>query len=241
MAEDKNRSIIQLKRGTAAELAADGVLALGEPAYATDLKLFKIGDGEQSFEDISSPPSEASVYYVHNNTGSIIYKGQATYANGVTAGGKIITIDKYIADGTIESIRFLGLAKEDIAHGSDGEIVHFGHVTHVNTTNGASINATGSDFQQGDILYASPTVAGTLTTTKPTQGAISVAFVLDAGTKGELFVRPTIEDGIISDTSAIEAQYGSAVASGVYNIVIVNQDTYDTITKDPNTIYFVPS
>jgi hypothetical protein len=233
---------IQFKRGTASELASY-IPSSGEPVFATDLKLLKVGDGEQSFEDISSPPSEASVYYVHNNTGNTIYKGQATYANGVTAGGKIITIDRYIADGTIGSIRFLGLAKENIAHGSDGEIVHFGHVTHVNTTsnsNGVYINATGSDFQQGDILYASPTVAGTLTTTKPTQGAISIAFVLDAGNNGELFVRPTVEDGIISDTSAIETQYGSAVASGVYNIVVVNQDTYDNITKDPNTIYFVP-
>jgi len=194
MAENKNTTTIQFKRGTAAELASY-VPSSGEPVFATDLKLLKVGDGQQSFEDISSPPSEASVYYVHNNTGNTIYKGQATYTNGVTAGGKIITIDRYIADGTIESIRFLGLAKEDIAHGSDGEIVHFGHVTHVNTTsNGVNINATGSDFQQGDILYASPTVAGTLTTTKPTQGAISVAFVLDAGTNGELFVRPSIEE-----------------------------------------------
>lgn len=243
MAEDKNRSIIQLKRGTAAELASY-IPSSGEPVFATDLKLLKVGDGQQSFEDISSPPSEASVYYVHNNTGNTIYKGQATYANGVTSGGKIITIDKYIADGTIGSIRFLGLAKENIAHGSDGEIVHFGHVSHLDTRNGSRINNTGAGFNQGDILYASDSTAGELTTTKPSGiDPISVAFVLDAGNQGEVFVRPTVEHGVRSDTAQAESSYSggsSVVASGVYNIVIVNQDTYDNITKDPNTIYFVP-
>lgn len=238
MAENKNEPIIQFKRGTAAELASY-VPSSGEPVFATDLKLLKVGDGQNFFEDIVSPPSEASIYYVRNDTGSTIYKGQAVYASGAQASGKIITIDKYIADGTIDSRRFLGLVKEDIAHGEEGEVVHFGHVTHVNTTNTLSnINSTGAPFSEGDILYASPTTSGTLTTTRPGK-AISVAFVLDAGTNGELFVRPT-DEGIQSDISEIQAEYGSAVASGVYNLVIVNQDTYNNITKDPNTIYFVP-
>lgn len=228
---------IKFKRGTAEELASY-VPSSGEPVFATDLKLLKVGDGQNFFEDIVSPPSEASIYYVRNNTGSTIYKGQAVYASGAQGGGKIITIDKYIADGTIDSRRFLGLAKDDLAHGADGEVVHFGHVTHVDTANGSNINSTGSPFQVGDILYASPTTSGTLTTTRPVS-AISVAFVLDAGSNGELFVRPQVE-GVESNIGAIEAEYGNSVASGVYNIVVVNQDTYNNITKDPNTIYFVP-
>lgn len=234
---------IRIKNDTFSNLAS-GVLALGEPAYATDLKLLKFGDGVQAFEDIASPPSEQSVYYVHNDTGSTIYKGQATYASGVQAHGKIIKINKYISDGSIQAIRFLGLAKEDIAHGADGEIVHFGHVSHVDTTDGSHINNTGADFSEGDILYVSDLTAGELTTTKPSGiDPISVAFVLAAGNQGEVFVRPNVEHGVRSDTAQAVSSYSggsSAVASGVYNIVIVNQDTYDNITKDPNTIYFVP-
>lgn len=236
-------TVIRIKSDTFSNLAS-GVLASGEPAYATDLKLLKFGDGVQAFEDIASPPSETSIYYVHNQTGNTIYKGQTTYANGVKAGGKIITIDKYISDGSIEVIRFLGLAKEDIQHGEDGEVLHFGHVSHVDTRNGSNINNTGADFNQGDILYASDSNAGELTTTKPSGiDPISVAFVLDAGNQGEVFVRPNVEHGIRSDTAQVESSYSggaSAVASGVYNIVVVNQDTYDNITKDPNTIYFIP-
>lgn len=234
---------IQFKRGTSSELASYVPMS-GEPVFATDLKLLKVGNGTESFEDIFTPPSETSIYYVKNETGSTIYKGQATYANGVTAGGKIITIDKYISDGSIQAIRFLGLCKEDIAHGEQGEVVHFGHVRHVNTGSGSNINNTGSDFGQGAILYASPVTSGTLTTTKPSGlDPISVAFVLEAGNNGEIFVRPTVEHGVRSDTQPAEDSYSggsTAVVSGVYNIVIVNQDTYDNITKDPNTIYFVP-
>jgi hypothetical protein len=46
-----------------------------------------------------------------------------------------------------------------------------------------------------------------------------------------------------SDTAPVMNKYdGSnlAVVSGVFNIVILNQDTYDNQTsKDPNTIYFI--
>lgn len=234
---------IRIKNDTFSNLSSV-VLALGEPAYATDLKLLKFGDGVNTFEDIASPPSEASIYYVHNDTGSTIYKGQATYASGVKAHGKIIKINKYISDGSIQAIRFLGLAKEDIAHGADGEIVHFGHVSHVDTSNLSRINNTGADFSEGDILYVSDLTAGELTTTKPSGiDPISVAFVLSSGNQGEVFVRPNVEHGVRSDTASAVSSYSggsSAVASGVYNIVIVNQDTYDNITKDPNTIYFVP-
>jgi hypothetical protein len=46
-----------------------------------------------------------------------------------------------------------------------------------------------------------------------------------------------------SDTAPIVANYSgsnTAVVSGVFNIVILNQDTFNSQTsKDPNTIYFV--
>ena len=53
-----------------------------------------------------------------------------------------------------------------------------------------------SAFSVGDILYASPTVAGGFTASKPTapDNVIPIAAVLvDSATAGEIFVRPTIE------------------------------------------------
>lgn len=53
----------------------------------------------------------------------------------------------------------------------------------------------------------------------------------------------SISNGVQSNTKPVENKYNgasSAVVSGVYNIVICNQDTYDNQSSyDPNTIYFV--
>lgn len=266
MAEDKNKSIIQFKRGLSSDEEFMAYApASGEPVFITDLNLLKVGDGTSAIEDISSPPSEQSVFFVDNHTNSTIYKGQAVYATGVIGGGKIISIDKYVADGSIDEIRFLGLSKTDINHGSQGEVLEFGHLSKLNTSN-SNVNPSGNTWLPGDILYADPNTAGGLVNFKP-QEAISVAMVLTTGNNGELFIRPTnfghlddkhdvqianvaSGDGLIYNSSSqlwenvtvpksdITGIVGNA--SGVYNIVIVDSDTYSSITKDPNTIYFVP-
>lgn len=257
---------IQIKRDTTENLL-NYVAKSGEPVFDTETGILKVGNGEDTFEDIPniSATSERSIYLVHNNTGSTVYKGQAVYSSGVKSGGKIILIDKFISDGSIDEIRFIGLARDNIIHGQDGQVVHFGHIAHVDTRNNSNINDTGTNFVEGDILYVSADSPGKLVTTKP-KDAISVALVLYAGNNGELLVRPTnfghledkhdvkIEnvasgDGLIynsttemwenvgvpkSDPSSVHPN-----ASGVYNIVVVDSDTYNSITKDPNTIYFV--
>jgi hypothetical protein len=70
--------------------------------------------------------------------------------------------------------------------GEVGYCTVWGHVRDIDT----------SAFSIGDILYASPTVAGAFTATKPTapDNVVPVAAVLKVGTTdGEIFVRPTIE------------------------------------------------
>jgi len=70
--------------------------------------------------------------------------------------------------------------------GQKGYCTVFGFVREVNT----------SAFTLGDILYASPTVAGAFTNVKPTapNNVVPVAAVLQVGTTdGIIFVRPTIQ------------------------------------------------
>lgn len=122
-------------------------------------------------------------------------------------------------------------------------------------------------WAKGDILYIHPTVAGKLTKIEP-KHSINVAIILNRHeNNGKIFVRPTSYghlddnhdvditnvasgDGLIyNSTTELWENVGvpksdpSSVhpnASGVYNIVIVDSATYSSITKDPNTIYFVP-
>ena len=52
---DYSKTRIQVRRGTAAELAAaNPVLAKGEPAFATDTNTLKIGDGTTAYSSLSA-------------------------------------------------------------------------------------------------------------------------------------------------------------------------------------------
>lgn len=263
MSENISKATIQVKRGTRETLSSI-IPSSGEPVFASDLGILKIGNGVDSFEDLVSPPSETVIYKVDNHTHQTIYKGQTVFASGITAGGKIITVDKYISDGSIEEIRFLGLARDNISHGEIGEVIHFGYVNSVNLSN-STINPSGTTWQKGDILYADPNTYGGLVNTKP-QHSIIAALVLDDGNSGDLFVRPTSfghlddnhdvnivsansGDGLVYNTNTSSWENKTVVqsdvsnitgnVSGVYNIVVVDSGTYSSITKDPNTIYFV--
>lgn len=125
-------------------------------------------------------------YRVRNNTGSTIANGTVVRFSGVLGASGIITVAPALADGTFPSNYIIGVATENIPNGEDGLVTHFGKVRGINT----------SAFAVGDILYASPTVAGGFTTTMPSppNNIVTVAAVLSSGNNGIIFVRPAVED-----------------------------------------------
>jgi hypothetical protein len=74
----------------------------------------------------------------------------------VGASGRI-TIDKFIADGSIDAKYLLGITAHDLSNGEDGYVISFGKIRKVNT----------DTFAAGAILYPSPTVAGVWTDVEP--------------------------------------------------------------------------
>lgn len=127
-------------------------------------------------------------YYarVENATGVTIPNGSVVGFAGVS-GNNVISVTPYLADGSQSSLYILGVLTHDLPNsGEVGYCTVWGHVRGVDT----------SAFSVGDILYASPTVAGGFTATKPTapDNVIPVAAVLAVdATDGEIFVRPTVE------------------------------------------------
>jgi hypothetical protein len=127
-------------------------------------------------------------YYarVENATGVTIPNGSVVGFAGVSA-NNVISVTPYLADGSTSSLYILGVLTHDLPNsGEVGYCTVWGHVRGMDT----------SAFSVGDILYASPTVAGGFTATKPTapDNVIPVAAVLAVdATDGEIFVRPTVE------------------------------------------------
>jgi hypothetical protein len=96
-------------------------------------------------------------WLVKNQTGSTITKGSIVYANGTVGASGRITIDKFIADGSIDAKYLLGITAHDLTNGTDGYVISFGKIRKVNT----------DTFAAGAILYPSPTVAGVWTDVEP--------------------------------------------------------------------------
>jgi hypothetical protein len=148
-----------------------------------------------------------------------ITNGDAVYATGAVGATGRITVAKFIANGTIDELYFIGVATEDITSNQEGFITTFGTVRGLNLTNGGNIYGE-TGYTDGIILYASPTTSGYLTKTKPEAPNLSipVAIVLHANANGQVQVRPTtgfhineLHDVLITDISDNELlQWNSA-------------------------------
>lgn len=125
--------------------------------------------------------------YVRNNTGSTIVNGTVVRFDGAEQNGEArLEVAPMLADGTFPSLYTLGVATQDIDDGEDGRVAVWGKVRELDM----------SDFNIGDILYASPDSAGKFTNVKPTapNNVIPVAAVVNnTSDAGEIFVRPTVE------------------------------------------------
>ncbi|MGA0925640.1 MAG: hypothetical protein ACO3RW_00375 [Burkholderiaceae bacterium] len=123
---------------------------------------------------------------VQNTTGVTIPKGTVVGFAGVGS-NNVLSVTPYLADGSSPSLYILGIMAENLPDsGATGLCCVWGNVSGIDT----------SAFSVGDVLYASPTVAGALTNVKPTapENVIPVAATLiSSAAAGDIFVRPTIE------------------------------------------------
>jgi hypothetical protein len=135
---------------------------------------------------------EDQFYPVKNQTGSSIAKGTSVrFAGTVGASGRLL-IAPFIADGSVSSSFFMGVTAEAIADGEDGKVLYFGRIRGINT------NA----FNEGDVLYASTTVAGGFQTAVPVapNNIVQVAAVINKSiNQGVIFIRPSFGSNINQD------------------------------------------
>lgn len=154
---------------------------------------------------------------VQNNTGILIPNGTVVGFTGAVP-DSALSVAPYLANGATNTLYIVGVMTHDLPDSGDkGYCTTWGFVRNVDT----------STFILGDILYASPTVAGAFTKVKPTapDNVVPIAAVLQVGTTdGIIFVRPTIEQqkyyGEFSKTNS----QSPAVINTAYPLTFTNTE-----------------
>lgn len=171
---------------------------------------------------------------VGNTTGVTIPNGSVVGFAGATTDALLVA--PYLANGASPSLYILGIMTHDLPDsGQKGYCTTWGFVRDLDT----------SAFTPGDILYASPSVAGALTNVKPTapNNVIPVAACITShATEGIVFVRPTIEQmkyyGVFSDTTT----HTPAVIYTPYAITLNTTDISNGVTRgSPTSRIVVPA
>jgi len=170
-------------------------------------------------------------FYVKNQTGDTIPNGSVVRAAGTLGSSGRILGDLMIADGTIPYFFALGVATEDIVNGDDGYVTQFGLVRGLNTT-----GSNGETWNDGDILYASPTVLGGLTKFEPEAPnlRIQLAIVISAATNGSIFVRPDLGSDVGSLHDVIDT-----TTTASYGELFVKSGSVWTSTKQLTGSYHI--
>lgn len=172
---------------------------------------------------------------VRNTTGSTIPNGTVVgFAGSAT---DALLVAPYLANGSQPSLYILGIMTHDLPDsGEKGYCTTWGFVRDLDT----------SAFTAGDVLYASPSVAGGLTNVKPTapNNVIPIAAcVVSHATQGVIFVRPTIEQmKYYGEFSATTDQLVSVINTAypvTFNSTSITNGV--TLTGSPTTRITVPA
>lgn len=150
---------------------------------------------------------------VANYTGTTLLNAHVVAFDGTDIEHDLPKAKYMIANGSIRPANIIGVTTEDIEDaGSHGRVTSFGKVRGIDTT-GAPYGET---WNEGDFLFAHPTIPGGLTNIEPTPPNVSifVGIVLAKNaTTGSIFIKPVL-------TSRV--QYGSFSSTQTQTIPTIN-------------------
>jgi len=117
-----------------------------------------------------------------------ITNGSAVMFSGTVGNSGRIKVKRMVSNGTFPGYVFFGIATQDITVGADGFITTFGKIRGVKTN---VDEGGGVVWNNGDILWCSPTTPGALTKVEPQAPNLKlpVAAVINAANNGVMMVR----------------------------------------------------
>src|SRR6056297_1167409 len=153
--------------------------------------------------DVSVNIGQEAIMRVKNNQGSTIYNGDVVYVDGSTGDNPTV---KLARSDSLNTARVIGMiTQSSINSGAVGYATTYGRVRGLDT----------SAYTAGDTLYLSPTTAGGLTTTKPSQPnkSFRVGTVIRShGSDGSIFIDTDREIDNFTTNSVIYANGGGELA-----------------------------
>ncbi|CAB4171606.1 hypothetical protein UFOVP931_7 [uncultured Caudovirales phage] len=179
---------------------------------------------------------QENVLLIKNDEATPLVDGEVVYVAG--ASGANLLVKRALADSDVTSASTIGVVTEQIAVNGQGFITTFGSVRGFNT----------NSFNEGDILYLSPTTPGTIVNVKPVapQHMVTVGYCTKkSGGNGEIFVKvdngyeidelhnvlitnPVLAGSLLIYDSTVGVWKNARLTAGT-NINVTNADSLITI------------
>jgi|688.fasta_scaffold02784_10 hypothetical protein len=136
----------------------------------------------------SVPIGQSVISKVRNNTDVNLLRAnyQAVKISG--AQGQRLAVTLAQANNDLNSASTLGLVCENISKNQEGFVINIGQITNINTTG----SLQGETWNDGDVIYLSPTIAGAITNIKPVapQHTVILGYVEYAhANNGKIYVK----------------------------------------------------
>ena len=195
---------IQLRRDTSANWTSNNpILLAGEMALSTDVLYtgtdqprYKIGNGIDTWLNLdyvpegaggTSYPENLYLTVVNKTTDNLLASGYKVL-KVQTAQGQRLAVDYALADSDANSADTIGVVYENINNNQSGRIVVIGIITGINTTG----SIQGESWNDGDLLFLSPSTPGGMTTTRPTapnHGVVLGYVVYSHVNQGKIYIK----------------------------------------------------
>ena len=239
---DYSKTRIQFRRGTAAELsAANPTLGVGEPAFATDTNVLKIGDGSTAYNSLSGITGGGG-------GGSSTFLGLSdTPSNFTSASSKFLKVNssgnalEFVAASPLENV--VEDTTPQLGGDLDAQSNDISSVGSITATSLIKSGGTSSQFLKADGSVDTSTYLTSVSNIDTTNfnAATIVTEAEGIGSNDNDTTLPTsaavkdyADSKLSSDTSAVT---NSTVVS---NIVQITQANYDALSSyDANTVYII--
>lgn len=185
--------------------------AEGQTAWNAESRTLQINKGNGVVQSVTQ---ELNYQPVRNTESTALQRGELVMVDPAKpAQGQILRVKRYISNGTLPVDLFVGMVSEVIAPNNTGFVEWFGQLRNLSLP---TLQPVGETWQEGDILWPNPAVAGGMTKFEPTAPAhkVTVAAILRiTGNNINLQLRPNMRSRLsdLHDFQATSPQAGHLV------------------------------